>query len=115
VISIPSIAPSDSAVLSLETPIDEVLLNFLYEDGPANVRVIFSSADQVGTFTPKISLIDAMELVQRENQIRTGERSFVAEKIEVIELALDDPHLKDADVSNRLLPDPLLCPPAKQK
>jgi hypothetical protein len=114
VISVPSIPGRTSAVVSLETPIDEKLRKFLYVDhGRADVRLPFLSADQLGTFIPQFSRINAMELVKRESQIRTGERTFANEKITTTVLGLDELNLKATEVSTLLLPVPLTCPPGK--
>jgi hypothetical protein len=114
VISVPSIPPRTSAVVSLETPIDEKLLKFLYVDHRrADVQLPLLSADQLGTFTPQFSRTNAMELVEQESQIRTGERTFADEKIEITVLGLDELSLKATEVSTLLLPVPFTCPPGK--
>jgi len=111
VISITAIAPMASAVLSLKTPIDEKLRQFVYVDhGRVTVQVPFLSADQFGTFPLKVSRINAMKILNRESVLRTGDETFANEKIEFTMLRSDEPDLKDEAVSYRLLPKARVCP-----
>ncbi len=111
VVSIPAIPPMVSAVLSLKTPIDEAVRQFVYVDhGRVTVQVPFLSADQFGTFPLKVSRINAMKILNRETVLRTGDETFANEKIELTMLRSDEPDLKDEDVSYRLLPKARVCP-----
>lgn len=111
VISITAIAPMASAVLSLKTPIDEKLRQFIYVDhGRVTIQVPFLSADQFGTFPLKVSRINAMKILNRETVLRTGEETFADEKIEFTMLRSDEPDLKDEEQSYRLLPKARVCP-----
>ena len=113
VIAIAAIAPNTSAVLSLKTPIDEKLRQFIYVDhGRVTLQVPFLSADQFGTFPLKISHLNAMKILNRETVLRTGDEAFAGEKIELTMLHSDEPDLKEEDVSYRLLPKARLCPEA---
>ena len=112
VISIPVIAPKASAVLSLETPVDEKMHQFLYVDhGKSSVLIPFLSADQIEMFQPQMARINAMELVVRESQIRTGEKTFADEKIEITILGSDEVDRNFEDVSFRRLPPAVVCVP----
>jgi hypothetical protein len=111
VIAISAIAPMASAVLSLKTPIDEKLRQFVYVDhGRVTIQVPFLSADQFGTFPLKVSRINAMKILNRESVLRTGDETFANEKIEFTMLRSDEPDLKDEAVSYRLLPKARVCP-----
>ena len=111
VITIPAIAPMASAVLSLKTPIDGTLRQFVYVDyGRVTVQVPFLSADQFETFPLKISRLNAMKILNRETVLRTGDETFANEKIELTILRSEEPDLKDEDVSYRLLPKARVCP-----
>lgn len=113
VIAIAAIAPKTSAVLSLKTPIDEKLRQFIYVDhGRVTLQVPFLSADQFGTFPLKISHLNAMKILNRETVLRTGNETFADEKIELTMLHSDEPDLKEEDVSYRLLPKARVCPEA---
>lgn len=110
-VSITTIAPMDSAVLSVKTPIDEKLRQFVYVDhGRVTIQVPFLSADQFKTFPLKISRLNAMKILNRETVLRTGEETFADEKIEFTMLRSEEPDLKDEAVSYRLLPKARVCP-----
>ena len=111
VITIPVIEPMVSAVVSLKTPIDETLRQFIYvERGRVTVQVPYLSADQFGTFPLKVSRLNAMKILNRESVLRTGDETFADEKIEFTMLRADEPDLKDADASYQLLPKARVCP-----
>jgi len=111
VVAIPAIAPMVSAVISLKTPIDETLRQFIYMDrGRVTVRVPYLSADQFGTFPLKVSRLNAMKIMNRESVLRTGDETFADEKIEFTMLRADEPDLKDEAASYQLLPKARVCP-----
>jgi hypothetical protein len=111
VIAIPSIEPMASAVLSVKTPIDETLRQFIYVDHRrVTIQVPFLSADQFGTFPLKVSRINAMKILNRETMLRTGEETFADEKIEFTMLRSDEPDLKEEATSYQLLPRARICP-----
>jgi hypothetical protein len=110
VISISSIPPMTSAVLSLKTPLDEAVRRFVYEEhGRVTVQVPFLSADQFETFPLKISRLNAMQILNRETVLRTGDETFANEKIEVTMLRPDEPDLKEETTSYQLLPKARTC------
>jgi len=110
VVSIVSLPPMASAVLSLKTPIDETLRQFIYaEHGRVTVQVPFLSADQFETFPLKISRLNSMQILNRESVLRTGDETFANEKIEVTMLRADEPDLKEEAMSYQLLPKAHTC------
>ncbi|MFI5223787.1 MAG: hypothetical protein ACHQX3_06000 [Nitrospirales bacterium] len=110
-ISIPTIEPMNSAVISVKTPIDETLRQFIYTDrGRMTIQVLYLSADQFGTFPLKISRLNAMKILNRESVLRTGDETFANEKIEFTMLRPDEPDLKDAPVSYQPLSNARKCP-----
>jgi hypothetical protein len=111
VMTIPVIAPMVSAVLSVKTPIDEALRQFIYVDrSRVTIQVPYLSADQFGTFPLKVSRLNAMKILNRESVLRTGDETFADEKIEVTMLRADEPDLKDENVSYQLLSAAHDCP-----
>ena len=111
VISIPTIESVNSAVISLKTPIDETLRQFIYTDrGRMTVQVTSLLADQFGTFPLKIARLNAMKILNRESVLRTGDETFANEKIEFTLLRPDEPALKDEAVSYQLLSNARDCP-----
>jgi hypothetical protein len=110
-VSITAIAPMASAVISVKTPIDEKLRQFIYTDrGRVTIQVPYLSADQFGTFPLKVSRLNAMKILNRETVLRTGDESFANEKIEFTMLRSDEPDLKDESVSYPLLSKAHVCP-----
>ena len=111
VASITAIPPMTSAVLSLKTPIDEAVRQFVYVDhGRVTVQVPFLSADQFETFPLKISRLNAMKILNRESVLRVGDETFADEKIEVTMLRASEPDLKEEAMSYQLLPKARQCP-----
>lgn len=111
VISIPAIASMTSAVISVKTPIDETLRQFIYTDrGRVTIQVPYLSADQFGTFPLKVSRLNAMKILNRESVLRAGDETFANEKIEFTMLRPDEPDLKDESVSYPLLSKAHVCP-----
>lgn len=100
-----------SVVVSLKTPIDEKLRQFVYVDHDrVTVQVPFLSADQFATFPLKVSRLNAMKILNRESILRSGDETFANEKIEFTMLRSDEPDLKDEDMSYQLLPKARVCP-----
>jgi len=111
VISIPALASMTSAVISVKTPIDETLRQFIYTDhGRMTIQVPYLSADQFGTFPLKVSRLNAMKILNRESVLRAGDETFANEKIELTTLRADEPDLKDENVSYILLSKAHVCP-----
>lgn len=110
VVSMTSLPPMTSAVLSLKTPIDEAVRQFVYvEHGRVTVQVPFISADQFETFPLKISRLNSMQILNRESVLRTGDETFANESIEVTMLRADEPDVKEAATSYQLLPKARTC------
>jgi hypothetical protein len=110
-ISIPAIAPSTSIVISLKTPIDDTLRQFIYVDhGQATVQVPILSADQFATFPLKISRLNAMKVLNRESVLRVGEETFANEQIAFTLLPPGEPDLMEGDTLYQLLPKARVCP-----
>jgi len=111
VISIQAIAPMTPVVISVKTPIDETLRQFIYTDhGRMTIQVPFLSADQFGTFPLKVARINAMKILNRESVLRTGDETFANEKIEFTMLRADEPDLRDESVSYTPLSKAHVCP-----
>jgi hypothetical protein len=111
VISIPAIASMTSAVISVKTPIDDTLRQFIYTDhGRMTIQVAHLSADQFGTFPLKLSRLNAMKILNREGVLRTGDETFANEKIEFTMLRPDEPDLRDESVSYTPLSKAHVCP-----
>jgi hypothetical protein len=111
VITIPVIAPTTSAVLIMQTPIDEKLRQFIYVDhSRVTIQVPYLSADQFGTFPLKVSRLNAMKILNRESVLRTGDETFAGEKMDFTMLRSEEPDLKNENMSYQLLPKARVCP-----
>jgi hypothetical protein len=113
-ISITAIAPLTSVVVSLKTPIDEKLRQFVYVDRhPVTIQVPFLSSDQFGSYPPKVSRMNARKILNRESVLRIGEETFANEKIAATLLEPDEPDLKDEAPSYSPLPKAKTCSDAE--
>ncbi len=114
VLSIPAITPMTSAVLSLKTPIDENLRQFIYEDRrTVTIQIPFVSADQFREYPPIVSRTNALKILNREGLLRTGNEMFADEEIGFTMLDSDKPDLEEKDMSARLLPKARTCSEAE--
>ena len=106
VISIAALAPKASAILSLQTPMNDNLRRVLSQEHiTVRIPAVFLSADQLWNFHPTVTPINASTMVKLETEMRTGERgAFVTEKIESRILDPSDPDLLAEDGSYQLLP-----------
>ena len=111
VISIAALAPKASAILSLQTPMNDNLRRVLSQKHiTVRTPAVFLSADQLWNFHPTVIPINAATMVKLETEMRTGERGVpVAEKVESRILDPSDPELSVEDLSYRLLPAASVC------
>jgi len=106
VISIISLAPKASAMLSLQTPINDTMRHALYDEQHTfRLPAAFLSADQLWNAHPTVTRIKDSTMAKLETEMRIGDRGIsVAEKVESWILDPSDPELLEEDVSYRLLP-----------
>jgi len=110
VISIPALASTTSAVLSLKTPIDDQLRQFVYVDRrTVTVQVPFVSADQFRVYPPIVSRTNALKILNREGVLRTGDEMLAEEEISYTMLSSGEPDLNDEALSYRQLPKARAC------
>ena len=111
VISIAALAHKASAILSLQTPMNDNLRRVLSQEHiTVRLPAVFLSADQLWNLHPTVTPINASTMVKLETEMRTGERgASVAEKVESRILDPSDPDLLAEDVSHRLLPAAPVC------
>jgi len=110
-ISIPTIAAESSLVLSLKTPIDDPLRQFIYVDRrTVTVQVPFVAADQFREYPPIVSRTNAVKILNREGILRTDADKTTDETLEFARLSPDGPELKAATSPYQLLPPAKTCP-----
>jgi hypothetical protein len=110
-ISIPAIAAESSLVLSLKTPIDDLLRQFIYVDRrTVTVQVPFVAADQFREYPPIVSRTNAVKILNREGVLRTGADKTTDETLTFTRLAPDAPEIKADTSPYRMLPPAKTCP-----
>lgn len=110
-ISIPSITAESSLVLSLRTPIDDPLRQFIYVDRrTVTVQVPFVAADQFREYPPIVSRTNAVKILNREGVLRTGADQTTDETLTFTRLAPDAPEFKADTSPYRALPPAKTCP-----
>ncbi|HWF60561.1 MAG TPA: hypothetical protein VN666_09685 [Nitrospira sp.] len=112
VISIAAIPASSSVVVSLKTPMDENLREFIYvKRRPVTIQVPYVSADQFRQYPPIVSRTNAVKMLNREGVLRTDDDAFADEKLQVTMLSPDES--KEQEVSYRVLPRAKACSEAE--
>lgn len=109
VINITSLAPRDKAVLGLRKFVNKAEYLDIAKHPKLSIYVPFISADQLKIDKPEIEKLDAMEMIKREAEIFTGERTFVNEKIEFRLLSLNEPDIIENDMKDKILPAARVC------
>lgn len=112
VMSIATIPAASSVVVSLKTPIDDDLREFIYvKRRPVTIQVPYVSADQFRQYPPIVSRTNAVKMLNREGVLRTGDEGFTAEKLQVTILPPNES--KEQEVSYRVLPRAKPCSEAE--
>ncbi|MEP6890179.1 MAG: hypothetical protein ABI955_05725 [Nitrospirota bacterium] len=106
VIAIAALAPNDSAMLSLQTPINDTMRHALYDEHHTfRIPTAFLSADQLWNVGLTVAQISDSTMAVLETTLHSGERAIsMADKVESWNLDPSDPALLEEDVSYRLLP-----------
>ena len=110
-VSIPAIAAGSSLVMSLKTPIDDHLRQFIYRDHrPVTIQVPFVSADQFGDYPPIVSRTNAVKILNREGLLRTDSDHAADETLIFAEPSVDNPNPQRGQTDYQLLPKSKACP-----
>lgn len=111
VIAIAALAPNDSAMLSLQTPINDTMRHALYDEHHTfRIPTAFLSADQLWNVGLTVAPISDSTMAVLETDMHSGERSIsMTDKVESWNLDPSDPALLEEDVSYRLLPAASNC------
>jgi len=111
VIAIDTLGPHASAMLSLQTPINDTMRHALYDEHHTfRIPAAFLSADQLWNVSLTVAQISDSTMAMLETEMHSGERSIsTADKIESWILDPSNPALLDEDVSYRLLPTAPNC------
>ena len=110
-VSVPTIAAGNSLVLSLKTPIDNHLRQFIYVDRrTVTIQVPFVSADQFREYPPIVSRTNAVKILNREGLLRTDAEKTEDETLTFARLDPDAPNHKHDGTPYQLLPNSKACP-----
>ena len=114
VISMETLPAESSVVVSLKTPIDDNLLDFVYiKKRPVTIQVPYVSADQFRQYPPIVSRTNAVKILNREGVLRTDDDLPSDEQIQVTLLSPDEPDVKEGEMSHQLLPKAKACSEAE--
>src|SRR4030042_2121108 len=94
VIKISALAPAGKAVISLEIPVDRATYQSLVGIRLA-ILCPFITSDQLDISPPNIVKLNAMEMLKRESELFTGERTFCDEKITFRILCPEEPSIDE--------------------
>ncbi|MDF0652242.1 MAG: hypothetical protein P0121_12345 [Nitrospira sp.] len=112
VVSIAALPASSSVVVSLKTPIDDYLREFIYvKRRPVTIQVPYVSADQFRQYPPIVSRTNAVKMLNREGVLRTDDEAFAAEKLQVTMLPANES--KEQEMSYRGMPRAKACSEAE--
>ena len=110
-VSIPGMTAGSSLVLSLKTPIDDQLRQFIYVDHrTVTIQVPFVSADQFREYPPIVSRTNAVKILNREGLLRTEPNTVADETLTFTRLESDAPAPPRDAVPYQLLPKSKTCP-----
>lgn len=114
VISIAAIPASSSAVVTLKTPIDDNLRDFIYvKRRPVTIQVPYVSSDQFRPYPPIVSRTNAVKMLNREGVLRTSADAVAEEKLQVTIVSSDELKRKEGESSYRVLPRAKTCSEAE--
>lgn len=114
VISIAAVPAESSVVVSLKTPIDDNLREFIYvKHRPVTIQIPYVSADQFRQYPPIVSRTNVVKMLNREGVLRTRDDASAEEKIQVTTVSSDEPNTKEGDVAYKVLPRAKVCSEAE--
>jgi hypothetical protein len=114
VLSIATLPGESSVVVTLKTPIDDNLREFIYaKRRPVTIQVSYVSADQFRQYPPIVSRTNVVKILNREGVLRTNDEAFAEEKLQVTMLPPHEPSMKEGAASYRTLPRAKACTEAE--
>lgn len=114
VLSITTLPRESSVVVTLKTPIDDNLREFIYvKRRPVTIQVPYVSADQFRQYPPIVSRTNVVKMLNREGVLRTSDETFAEEKLQVTILPPNEPSVKEGAASYRTLPRAKACSEAE--
>jgi hypothetical protein len=114
VISLATLPAESSVVLTLKTPMDDNLRDFIYvKRRPVTIQVPYVSAEQFRQYPPIVSRTNAVRMLNREGVLRTRNDRFADETLQVMILPPNEPTREDEVISYHPLPRAKTCSEAE--
>ncbi len=110
VISIATLPAESSVVVTLKTPIDDNLRDFVYvKRRPVTIQVPYVSAEQFREYPPIVSRTNAVKMLNREGVLRSRNDGFSDETLQVMMLSSNEPTREDGEIPYHPLPRAKVC------
>jgi hypothetical protein len=114
VISIATLPAESSVVVTLKTPIDDNLRDFIYaKRRPVTIQVPYVAAEQFRDYPPIVSRTNAVKMLNREGVLRTRNDGFSDETLHVTMLPSNEPTREEGEISYHPLPRAKVCSEAE--
>jgi len=114
VISMANLPASSSTVVSLRTPIDDTLREFIYvKHRPVTIQVPYVLADQFRQYPPIVSRTNAVKMLNREGVLRTSNEALADETIQVTLLPAETSKRDEEEKPYQTLPRSKACSEAE--
>ena len=114
VISIATLPAESSVVVTLKTPIDDNLRDFIYaKRRPVTIQVPYVAAEQFREYPPIVSRTNAVKMLNREGVLRTRNDGFSDETLQVTVLPSNEPTREEGEISYHSLPRAKICSEAE--
>ena len=110
VISIATLSAESSVVVTLKTPIDDNLRDFIYaKRRPVTIQVPYVAAEQFREYPPIVSRTNAVKMLNREGVLRSRNDGFSDETLQVTMLPSNESPRGDGEISYHPLPRAKVC------
>jgi hypothetical protein len=114
VISMGTLPAESSVVITLKTPIDDNLRDFIYVNRrPVTIQVPYVLAEQFRQYPPIVSRTNAVKMLNREGVLRTRNDGSSDETLQVTSLPSNESTREDGEISYRPLPRAKVCSEAE--
>jgi hypothetical protein len=114
VISMGTLPAESSVVVSLKTPIDDNMRDFIYDKKrTVTIQVPYVSANQFREYPPIVSRTNATKILNREGVLRAEGDVSSEEQIQVTLLSPGERDAKDGETTYPLLPKAKACSEAE--
>ncbi len=114
VISIAILPAESSVVVTLKTPIDDILRDFIYaKRRPVTIQIPYVSAEQFREYPPIVSRTNAVKMLNREGVLRIRNDGVPDETLQVTIMPPNEPARENGEISYRPLPRAKMCSEAE--